>query len=79
MSDEASLRRQVLAYLRSQSHPLAEIVASLWGDEPLTDRQRRLLEPDIARHPCWSEREVRIYVGEQLLAEAREMGIYAVA
>jgi hypothetical protein len=73
-----AVRRQTVAYLRSRAHPLADIVGHLWGDEPLTDRQRRLLHPDMVRHPHWSEREVRDYVGEQLIAEAKARGIAVV-
>jgi hypothetical protein len=71
---DTELKRAVLAYLGS-SHPLAAIVGHLWGDEPLNAQQRRLLQPDIAAHPRWSEREVRDYVAEQLLAEAKARGI----
>jgi len=73
-----ALRQLTLEYLRSHARPLADIVGHLWGDEPLNDRQRHLLAPDAVTHPHLSERELRIFIGEQLLAEARERGQFVV-
>jgi hypothetical protein len=56
-------------------HPLAIVVGGLWGEQPLTPWQREKVDSEMAKHPGWSERQTRDFIGEQLLAEARRQGI----